>query len=60
MNTQNILKIKQAVQEAKKYPNPIIEYNFDEKISLKLFENVNIIENKSMTKNSAKVIYKLT
>lgn len=53
-------KIKQAVEESKAYPNPIIEYNFDEEVDIELFEGVTAIVNKQVARNSAKVIYKLT
>lgn len=59
MNTQNTLKIKKAVQDAGAYPDPTIEYNFDENINIDLFEDINAVENKKMERNSAKVIYKL-
>lgn len=59
MNTQNTLKIKKAVQDARAYPDPTIEYSFEEDVNIDLFENINAVENKKMQKNSAKIIYKL-
>ena len=61
MESTNIKKIKQAVEATKKYPKESvkIEYNFNEEVDLELFGDIKIIENKSMERNSAKVIYKL-
>ena len=58
MKITNEIKIRKAVEDSKEFPNPTIEYNFEEKVDMKLFKGVNAVENKSMEKNSAKIIYK--
>lgn len=60
MTTQNEGKIESAVEDAKQFPNPTIEYNFDEDIDKRYFGDIKAIENKNMERNSAKVIYKLS
>ena len=57
----NKKKIKQAIEDSKKYPKASvqIEYNFEEEVDLKLFGDINVVENPRMTRNSAKVIYKM-
>ena len=56
----NKKKIKQAVEDAKTYPNPVIEYNFDEEVDSELFGDIRVVENKQMERNNAKIIYKLS
>ena len=58
MTSKNIKAIEKAVSDSAKYPNPTIEYHFTEEVDLKLFKEVNAIENKQMELDSAKVIYK--
>lgn len=57
MNNEEI--IKKAVEESKAFPNPTIEYNFDDEVDIKLFEGVKAVKNPMAGKNIAKVIYKM-
>jgi hypothetical protein len=58
MTTQE--KIEQAVLDARQFPNPTIEYNFDDYVDALWFEDIPAVQNPKAPKNSAKVIYKLS
>ena len=60
MQENTIKQIKQAVANARQFPNAKIEYNFNEEIDENLFEEIEAIYNPKMQKNSAKVIYKFS
>jgi hypothetical protein len=52
-------KIKEAVDAAKVYPSAIVEYYFDTPVEDEWFEGHPHKENKEMTLNTAKFIYKM-
>lgn len=51
-------KIEKAVADASAFPNPTIEYNFDEEIDESWFAGIKAVKNPMAGKNMAKVIYK--
>ena len=59
MNSTNEEAIALAVEQSNRFPNPTIEYNFEEEVDLKLFKGVKAIENKMAKKDSANVIYRM-
>jgi len=57
-------KIRIAVEQSKAFPNPTIEYNFEElpkhkEVKKDSFFGVRAVYNKMVEKNTAKVIFKL-
>lgn len=52
-------KIEQAVAEARVYPSALVEYYFDTPVDEAWFDGYPHRENKEMTLNTAKFIYKM-